>query len=85
MTTSQSAILLNFDEEMEKEIVKRVLNNAHVVDCFKAHSAHSFSEGLSIDTYTAIVTGEGQKTSSVLNRALSRIKMRFRLKQVQLV
>ena len=46
--------MLNFDEEMEKETVKRVLNNAHVVDCFKAHSAHSFSEGLSIDTYSGL-------------------------------
>ena len=31
------------------------------------------------------VTGGGQKTSSVLSRALSRIEMRFRQRQVRLV
>ena len=32
-----------------------------------------------------VVTGEGQKTSSVLDRALSRVEMRFRQRQVRLV
>ena len=31
------------------------------------------------------VTGEGQKTSSVLERALSRLEIRFRQRQVPLV
>ena len=35
--------------------------------------------------YNEYVTGEGQKTSSVLIRALSRVKLRFRLEQVWLV
>ena len=33
---------------------------------------------------TAIVTGEGQKTSSVLSRALSRIEMRIQAETIRL-
>ena len=59
-----------FNEEMEEETVKRGLNNAHVVDCFEAHSAHSFSEGLSIDTYTAIVNTMSEAATLAVYRAL---------------
>lgn len=55
---------------MEEEAVERVLIGAHVVDCSEAHSAHSFSEGLSMDTYTAIVNTASEAATLAVYRAL---------------
>ena len=51
--------------------------NWRVSDCGKDHSQHPLTQNWS-------VTGEGQKTSSVLNRALSRIEKRIQAETIWL-